>query len=411
MSRGMRIAKFAPMNIDHNEDSDVLLGVASGLAAGLVGALVMTGFQSALARGGVTSGVKGSPSTEKAADRASRLVTGRPVPRRRREAAGEAVHYATGSLVGGLYGAAAEVQPVVTAGQGAAFGVVAATVVDETLVPAFRLGDPVWRAPAVSHPYSYASHVVYGTATEGARKLFRRFFGKVKDGADQIRRSGWTLREALRQGASMKQTEELARARDARAVDGSAASASDALAALDGTRAHRSEGRRPSASRQTLLMAFLLGATAGPRTSAPITAVTWAARLGLISVKDSPLSGLASNKAVAMTTPMALGELVVDKLPSTPDRTQPVGVVARVASGAVSGAALAGGRSASAALAGAAGSIVATYIGHAIRTRVSRALGNDWAVAATEDLLAYGGAAMVCVASLAPDRNQDRDEA
>ena len=29
------------MNIDHNEDSDVLLGVASGLAAGLVGALVM----------------------------------------------------------------------------------------------------------------------------------------------------------------------------------------------------------------------------------------------------------------------------------------------------------------------------------------------------------------------------------
>ncbi len=393
----MRIAVFALMNIDHNQDSDVALGVASGLAAGLVGALVMTGFQSALARGGVTSGVKGSPSTEKAADRAARLVTGRPVPSRRREAAGEAVHYATGSLVGGLYGAAAEVQPAVTAGQGAAFGVVAATVVDETLVPALRLGDPVWRAPAQSHPYSYASHVVYGTTTEGARKLFRRFFGKVKDGADQIRRSGWTLREALRQGAAMKQTEELARARRP---------AGDGLSDDSGSAADNNEPSRsgPSASRQTLLLAFLLGATAGPRTSAPITAVTWAARLGLVSVKDSPLSGLATNRAVAVTTPMAIGELVVDKLPSTPDRTQPVGVVARVASGAVAGAALAGGRSASAALAGAAGSIVATYIGHAIRTRVSRALGNDWAVAVSEDLLAYGGAAMVCVAALAPEQ-------
>ncbi len=399
VSRGMRIARFALMNTDHNEDSDVALGVASGLAAGLVGALVMTGFQSALARGGVTSGVKGTPSTEKAADRAARLVTGRPVPSRRREAAGEAVHYATGSLIGGLYGAAAEVQPAVTAGQGAAFGVVAATVVDETLVPALRLGDPVWRAPAVSHPYSYASHVVYGTATEGARKLFRRFFGKVKDGADQIRRSGWTLREALRQGAAMKQTEELARARQ-----GLGEATADPQETLgDATASTR---RGPSASRQTLLLAFLLGATAGPRTSAPITAVTWAARLGLISVKDSPLSGLASNRAVAVTTPMAIGELVVDKLPSTPDRTQPVGVVARVTSGAVAGAALAGGRSASAALAGAAGSIVATYIGHALRTRLSRALGNDWAVAASEDLLAYGGAAMVCVAALAPERER-----
>lgn len=403
VSRGMRIAAFALMNTDHNEDSDVALGVASGLAAGLVGALVMTGFQSALARGGVTSGVKGSPSTEKAADRAARLVTGRPVPSRRREAAGEAVHYVTGSLVGGLYGAAAEVQPAVTAGRGAAFGVVAATVVDETLVPALRLGDPVWRAPAISHPYSYASHVVYGTATEGARQLFRRFFGKVRDGAHQIRRSGWTLREALRQGAAMKQTDALARARQ-----GLGEAATDPHPVHASNDAKDAQGRSPSASRQTLLLAFLLGATAGPRTSAPITVVTWAARLGLISVKDSPLSGLATNRAVAVTTPMAIGELVVDKLPSTPDRTQPVGVVARVASGAVSGAALAGGRSASAALAGAAGSIVATYIGHALRTRLSRALGHDWAVAASEDLLAYGGAAMVCVAALAPER--DRSE-
>ncbi|WAC72315.1 hypothetical protein OU995_22565 [Roseateles sp. SL47] len=59
---------------------------------------------------------------------------------------------------------------------------------------AFPLGDPVWRAPAGSHPYahpySYASHGVYGTVTEGARKRFQRFGGKVREGVDLLRKSG-----------------------------------------------------------------------------------------------------------------------------------------------------------------------------------------------------------------------------
>ncbi|SEL23258.1 Uncharacterized membrane protein [Roseateles sp. YR242] len=373
------------MDIQHNEDGEPLLGLASGLAAGLVGALVMTGFQALLARGGITSGVKGPPSTEKAANLAARLATGRPVPARRRAAAGEAVHYAMGSAVGGIYGVAAEILPQVNAGQGAAFGVVAATVVDETLVPAFRFGDPIWKAPVVSHPYSYASHLVYGTFTEGARKLFRRFFGQVKAGAVEVGRSGWTLRSALATGSAM------------------AARPTGPLASADSAASASSAAPAPRASRRKLLLAFMLGATAGPRTSAPLVAASWAARLGLIPLHGSPLAFLATTRAVGVTTPMAVGELVVDKLPSTPDRTQPVGVVARVTSGALSGAALAGGRSAAGALAGAAGAIVATYVGHTIRTRVSRAFGNDWAIAVTEDLLAFGGAALVCVAAVAPE--------
>ena len=391
------------MDIDHNEDRDLLLGVASGLAAGLVGALVMTGFQSALARGGVTSGVKGRPSTEKAANLGARLATGHQVPARRQAAAGEAVHYGMGSVIGGVYGAAAELQPAVTAGQGAAFGVVAATVVDETLVPAFGFGDPLWRAPAVSHPYSYASHLVYGTFTEGARRLFRRFFGKVKAGARQLRQSGWTLRNALTQGPDASALPSPSSAASGVSLEGTWVSEGTRDSTQAGGSAQKVIPNRPS--RQTLLMAFLLGATAGPRTSAPLVAASWAARLGLISLRGSPLAFLGTTRAVAVTTPMAVGELVVDKLPSTPDRTQAVGVVARATSAALSGAALAGGRSASAALAGVAGSVVATYVGHAIRTRVSRALGTDWPVAAAEDLLAFGGAAMVCVASLAPDQD------
>ena len=342
----------------HEDDGSPLLGLAAGLGAGLVGAFAMSAFQALLARVDITSGVTGAPSTEKAADRLSENVSGRPVSYGMRATAGEAVHYSVGSLIGGLYGFAAEAEPRVRAGGGAVFGAAAATVVDETLVPVARFGEPFWRAPWMSHPYSYASHLVFGVATEGARKLLRRFLAKV--------RAGFT---SLRTGKPRPPLE---------------------TRGPDGWRA--------------LGLAFLLGATAGPRTSAPLTAVTWAARLGWIDLRRSRLGFLSSKQAAAIATPMALGEIVVDKLGSTPDRTEVVGVAARVMSGALSGAALVGGRSSSAALAGAAGSVAATYLGHAIRTRLSRSLHKDWPVAGTEDMLAFGGAVMVCLASLAPGR-------
>lgn len=346
------------MTDNHDDDANLAVGLASGLAAGLLGAWVMTGFQSLLARVRITSGVSGVPSTEKAADRLSMMTRGRALSIARRPAAGEAVHYGLGSLVGGLYGMAAEREPRVTVGRGAAFGAVAATLVDEALVPAFGLGDPVWKAPAISHPYSYASHLVFGTATETARFMFRLFFGKVKAGS-----------------------------------------------AVIASRAPRAPLQTAGPARwETLSLAFLLGATAGPRTSAPLVAVSWAARLGWIDLTGSRLAFLGTMRAVCVTTPLALGELVVDKLPSTPDRTMAGGVVARAASGALAGAALVGGRSVSAALAGAAGSIAATYLGQATRKRLSRAIGTDWPVAVAEDVLAFGGAVLVCVAALAPAR-------
>lgn len=343
------------MDLHHRPPRDLCVGTASGLLGGLIGAAAMTAFQAGLARVGITSGVRGMPSTERAADRLA-AFTGRRLPSRERPVAGEAVHYGMGSLVGGLYGAAAELDPRVTCGRGTVFGVAAATVVDETLVPAFRFGDPVTRAPLPSHPYSYASHLVYGAFTESARQLFRRFFGRVRAGARVVR-------EARAQGVPVVAV-------------------------------------KPADSRRTLLMAFLLGSTAGPRTSAPLTVASWAAKLGWIDVKDSPLAFLASTHAVAVTTPMAIGELIIDKLPSTPDRTDPPGLAARAVSGAISGAALAGGRSWPAALAGAMGAVLATYAGYTLREKLSDALGHDFPVAAVEDLIAFGGATMVCLAQV-----------
>jgi uncharacterized membrane protein len=241
---------------------------------------------------------------------------------------------------------------------------VAATIVDETLVPAAGLGDPFWKAPLASHPYSYLSHLVFGVTTEAARKWLRHFLDEV--------RIGITARNKPEPRAPLE------------------------TSGPDGWRG--------------LTLAFMLGATAGPRTSAPLLAVTWAARLGWIDLKGSRLAFLASPGTVMAITPMAVGEFVVDKLPGTPDRTQPGGIAGRVASGLLSGAALVGGRSIPAALAGAAGAIAATYIGHTIRRRLSAALGRDWPVAGAEDLLAFGGAFLVCLASLAPARSSNTGE-
>jgi len=349
-------------NTFSSKNDSPLLGLASGLAAGAFGALVMTGFQALLARGKITSGVSGRPSTEKAADRVLRLTTGSTFSRSARPVAGEAVHNLFGSLIGGFYGVAAELVPRVTAGKGLLFGLAAATVVDETLVPVFGLGQPFWKAPLQSHPYSYVSHAVFGLSTEAARLVFRPFLGDVKSGLEVLRRG-------------------------------------EVPAPLP------TEG--PGRWR-TLGLAFLLGASAGPRTNAPLAAVSWAARLGWIDLKGSPLAFLGSTRAVSLITPMAVGELIADKLPATPSRTEPLGVSVRAISGAMSGAALAGGKSPGAALAGAAGAIAGTYIGYLVRTRLSRSLGRDWPVAAAEDLLAYGGAALVGLAAFAPQEKERR---
>lgn len=339
-------------------------GLIAGAAGGLVAAFAMTQFQTLVGNVlGNGLGGSGEPSTEKAADRLARAFTGAPLPKHEREVGGEAVHYLFGALIGAVYGLAAEYRPKVTAGHGAAMGVTAASVVDETAVPLTGLGDPPWKAPLTSHPYSYASHLVFGVVCEGVRKLARRFITLVKTGAAAARRH------------------------DHRPTP----------------RAQLTPAAESARDRRTLALAFLLGATAGPRTSAPITAMSWAARLGWIDVSKTRVAFLGAPAAVKVTTPMAMSEWVIDKLPATPHRTEPGAVAARAASGAVAGAALAPRSSGvAAAAAGAAGALVGTYVGHAARTRLSKALGVDWPVAVVEDLVSAGGAVAVILASIAP---------
>ena len=154
-------------------------GLVAGVLGGVAASYVMEQFQAVWTKaeeetgGSGSSGGEDDPATVKAADRVAMAVTGHPVPSAQRETAGEAVHYATGAGVGGVYGAFAEIAPVLTFGFGAAYGTAVAIGLDDTLVPKLGLAKGPKETPPSIHAYGLASHLVYGLTLEGVRRLVR----------------------------------------------------------------------------------------------------------------------------------------------------------------------------------------------------------------------------------------------
>ena len=79
----------------------------------------------------------------------------------------------------------------------------------------------------------------------------------------------------------------------------------------------------------TLLFAFLIGLFAGLRSLTPPAAVAWAVHLGWLNLVR-PLSLIGSLPAVMILSLLAVAEIILDKLPNTPNRTAPVGLIARM---------------------------------------------------------------------------------
>ncbi|HKQ73925.1 MAG TPA: DUF4126 family protein [Blastocatellia bacterium] len=148
----------------------------------------------------------------------------------------------------------------------------------------------------------------------------------------------------------------------------------------------------------TLFFAFLIGFFAGLRALTAPAATAWAAHLGWLRL-DRPLSLIGSLPSAVILTLLAIVELVADKLPKTPNRTSPPGLIARILTGALSGACVAasGGQGAiPGAVIGAVGGVAGCFGGYQARTRLVRALGApDIYVALLEDLVAVAGSLWV----------------
>ena len=140
------------------------------------------------------------------------------------------------------------------------------------------------------------------------------------------------------------------------------------------------------------VVAAALGAVAGLRAlTAPALLSYFASRPENSEFKDN---FLASPKIAAVLGLLAAGELIGDKLPSTPNRTEPPGLIARVISGATVGGSVCAARKKSlrtGIVIGALSAVAAAYIGQNIRREIAqRSSIPSAAIGAVEDALAVG---------------------
>ncbi|CAO3361093.1 DUF4126 family protein [Azospirillum palustre] len=150
-----------------------------------------------------------------------------------------------------------------------------------------------------------------------------------------------------------------------------------------------------------LALAFLIGAVAGSRTLIAPAAVSWAAYGGWLDLSGSWLFFLGHPVSPWVFTAMAVAELVVDKLPTTPSRKLPFPFASRIASGAIAGAAIGAnaGFWIGGLVAGGIGAVVGTLVGYAARMRMAAVFGRDRPAALLEDAMALVAALLIVSAA------------
>lgn len=146
---------------------------------------------------------------------------------------------------------------------------------------------------------------------------------------------------------------------------------------------------------RTYLNAFQIGLVAGMRAmSAPALVSHKLSHTLLNPMPGSKLHFLTSPVTATVFKVLASGELIGDKVPNAPDRIVAPQLVARIAAGAVSGAALnatADEPVAYGAMAGGLGAVVGTFAFFHLRRWLTEEKGiSDPVVALVEDALAFG---------------------
>lgn len=177
---------------------NVIRGLATGITAGIAATLIMDQFQKLstashkaaekqmrLAHHESEETIESDPqqkekeaaqqedSTEKVARKIAHAA-GKELQEEERKRAGQAVHYAFGTLMGAVYGVSAELVPEVTTGGGTAYGTLLFLAAHEVAVPTFQLSASPKEMPAADHLQHWAAHVVYGGSLELIRSLLRR---------------------------------------------------------------------------------------------------------------------------------------------------------------------------------------------------------------------------------------------
>ena len=145
----------------------------------------------------------------------------------------------------------------------------------------------------------------------------------------------------------------------------------------------------------SLLRALSLGAVAGMRSMTALAILShYAEQYQDPPVQGTPLQLLGTPDTATLLKVAALGEMVADKLPITPDRTMAPSVAFRALSGAAVGAACTAreeGLETAGAIFGAVAALAATYGMHRLRKSLGESTGlPNVALGLMEDALAVG---------------------
>jgi uncharacterized membrane protein len=142
------------------------------------------------------------------------------------------------------------------------------------------------------------------------------------------------------------------------------------------------------------LLALGIGVVAGLRSLTAPAVVSWAAAAGWVNLHGSPLAFIGSTVTVFITSLLAVGELVADKLPIIPKRTALAPLLARIIVGGLCGACLCAAAHQPlviGALFGGAGAVAGAFGGYTVRKNlVSKLKIKDVLVAILEDVIAIG---------------------
>ena len=142
----------------------------------------------------------------------------------------------------------------------------------------------------------------------------------------------------------------------------------------------------------------LLGAVTGLRSMMSMAVLCWYVYTGHLVLDGSWDAWATKLPTVILFTVLAVGELIADKLPRTPNRTSPGPLLMRIVMGGLVGALVADGLNGpgfEGVFLGVVGALVGAFGGFLIRREVvERGNGSDWPVAVVEDAIAIGCAVL-----------------
>jgi uncharacterized membrane protein len=148
-----------------------------------------------------------------------------------------------------------------------------------------------------------------------------------------------------------------------------------------------------------LISAFVLGVVCGLRAMLGLAAVSWAASSQRVPLEGTWLSFLGFRFTPYITSLLAIGEIINDKMPKTASRLVPSQFGARVVMGALTGTAigLSHGNLVGGVLAGVVGSVAGTLGGAKARGFAAKLFGRDLPAALLEDVVAIALAVVAIV--------------